>query len=197
MLRWYQTRTSSSVSMKARPEQGTISPPVLTLASLLCIFSAMVGLTGVLLNSRPILAFYNLLLWPTLLSMCFVGYASYKRGDRQLDRKLNQTWSQFLDDEQRLCIQNSLRCCGYFNPMRKACVILGAGRLSSRRRDVFEAVLPANRAARVQRQMAAVRARGAALFRDRCIRHDPVSSARHRHGSTVLQSRRCVSTQRT
>ena len=92
---------------------------VLTLASLLCIFSAMVGLTGVLLNSRPILAFYNLLLWPTLLSMCFVGYASYKRGNRQLDRKLNQTWSQFLDDEQRLRIQNSLRCCGYFSPMRE------------------------------------------------------------------------------
>lgn len=79
----------------------------------------MVGLTGVILNSRAILAFYNLLLWPTLLSMCLVGYPAYKRGHMQLDRKLNQTWSQFLDDEQRLRIQNSLKCCGYFTPTRE------------------------------------------------------------------------------
>ncbi|WWD17728.1 hypothetical protein CI109_102169 [Kwoniella shandongensis] len=92
----------------------------LTLASLLCIFSSLIGLTGVLLNSRPILAFYNLLLWPTLLSMCLVGYTSYKRGSLQLDRKLNQAWSQFLDDGERLRVQNSLRCCGYFNPRHDA-----------------------------------------------------------------------------
>ena len=91
---------------------------VLTLASLLCIFSSFVGLTGVVLNSRPILAFYNLLSWPTLLSLCLVGYTSYKRGALSLDRKLNQAWSQFLDDEERLPIQNSLRCCGYYNPLR-------------------------------------------------------------------------------
>ncbi|KAK8866070.1 hypothetical protein IAR55_001221 [Kwoniella newhampshirensis] len=92
----------------------------LTLASLLCIFASLIGLTGVLLNSRPILAFYNLLLWPTLLSMCLVGYTSYKRGALQLDRKLNQAWSQFLDDGERLRVQNSLRCCGYFNPRHDA-----------------------------------------------------------------------------
>ena len=93
--------------------------PVLTLASLLCIFASLVGLTGVLLNSRPILAFYNLLLWPCLLSLCLVGYTSYKRGALQLDRKLNQAWSQFLDDEERLRIQNSLKCCGFYNPLRE------------------------------------------------------------------------------
>lgn len=92
---------------------------VLTLASLLCVFSAFVGMTGLVLDSRPILAFYNLLLWPALLSLCLVGYTSYKRGNMQLDRKLNQSWSQFLDDEQRLRIQNTLKCCGYYNPLRK------------------------------------------------------------------------------
>lgn len=92
---------------------------VLLLASLLLLLSALVGLTGVLLNSRPILAFYNLLLWPTLLSMCLVGYTSYKRGAFQLDRKLNQAWSQFLDDAERLRVQEALMCCGYFNPFRE------------------------------------------------------------------------------
>ncbi|OCF33904.1 hypothetical protein I316_04246 [Kwoniella heveanensis BCC8398] len=92
----------------------------LMLASLLLIFSGFIGVTGVLLNSRPILAFYNLLLWPTLLSLCLIGYTSYKRGTLQLERKLNQTWSQFLNDEERLRIQNSLRCCGYYNPFHDA-----------------------------------------------------------------------------
>jgi len=74
---------------------------VLTLASPLCIICSLIDLTGVLLNSRPILAFYNMLLWPTLLSLCLVGYTSYKRGALPLDRKLNQAWFQFLDDEKR------------------------------------------------------------------------------------------------
>lgn len=72
-----------------------------------------------MLSSRPILAFYNLLLWPTLLSLCLVGYTSYKRGHLQLDKKLNQTWSQYLNDGERLRVQNSLNCCGYFNPFRR------------------------------------------------------------------------------
>jgi hypothetical protein len=71
---------------------------VLTFASFFCLFTAVVGLCGTLLNNRAILAFYNVLLWPALLSICFVGYTSYKREDRKLDRKLNQAWSQFYDD---------------------------------------------------------------------------------------------------
>nr|XP_018267188.1 uncharacterized protein I303_01173 [Kwoniella dejecticola CBS 10117]OBR89346.1 hypothetical protein I303_01173 [Kwoniella dejecticola CBS 10117] len=106
----------SDVTMVADPDIVIF----LTLASLLCIFTGFIGFTGVLLNSRPILAFYNLLLWPIVLSMCLVGYTSYKRGSLQLERKLNQAWSQFLDDQERLTIQNSLRCCGYYNPLHDA-----------------------------------------------------------------------------
>ena len=51
-----------------------------------------------MLNNRPILAFYNLLLWPALLSICLIGYTSYKREAMKLDRKLNQAWSQFYTD---------------------------------------------------------------------------------------------------
>nr|XP_019049391.1 hypothetical protein I302_03177 [Kwoniella bestiolae CBS 10118]OCF28321.1 hypothetical protein I302_03177 [Kwoniella bestiolae CBS 10118] len=106
----------SDVTMVADPDIVIF----LTLASLLCIFTGLIGFTGVLLNSRPILAFYNLLLWPIVLSMCLVGYTSYKRGSLQLERKLNQSWSQFLDDGERLTIQNSLKCCGYYNPLHDA-----------------------------------------------------------------------------
>ncbi|WWC86403.1 uncharacterized protein L201_001279 [Kwoniella dendrophila CBS 6074] len=106
----------SDVTMVADPDIVIF----LTLASLLCIFTGLIGFTGVLLNSRPILAFYNLLLWPIVLSLCLVGYTSYKRGALQLERKLNQSWSQFLDDSERLTIQNSLSCCGYYNPLHDA-----------------------------------------------------------------------------
>jgi len=68
-----------------------------------------VGLTGTLLNSRSILAFYALLLWPSFVSILVVGYTSYKREAFSLDRKLNMAWSQWYDDLGRLLIQESVR----------------------------------------------------------------------------------------
>ena len=58
---------------------------LITLASALLLFSFMVGITGTILNSRPILAVYALLLWPTLISILVVGYTSYKRYAFSLD----------------------------------------------------------------------------------------------------------------
>ena len=75
----------------------------------MCMITALLGLTGTMLNSRPILAFYNLLLWPTLAAILVVGYSSYKKQALNLDRKLNQAWSQFFDDVARLRIQNTVR----------------------------------------------------------------------------------------
>lgn len=74
----------------------------------MCLTTAFLGLTGTMLNSRPILAFYNVLLWPTLAAILIVGYTSYKKQALNLDRKLNQAWSQFLDDAGRLRVQNSV-----------------------------------------------------------------------------------------
>ena len=74
----------------------------------MCLITALLGLTGTMLNSRPILAFYNLLLWPTLAVLLLVGYTSYKKQALNLDRKLNQAWSQFFDDNARLRIQNNV-----------------------------------------------------------------------------------------
>lgn len=77
----------------------------MTVASSLCLATSMVGLSGTMLNSRPILAFYSFLLWPSLVSLLAVGYTSYKRNNLRLDLKLNQTWSRYMDDLARLRVQ--------------------------------------------------------------------------------------------
>jgi hypothetical protein len=93
---------------------------VLSVASSLCLLTSIVGLSGSILNSRPILALYAFLLWPSLLSMLTVGYTSYKRNNLRLDLKLNQTWSRYLSDLARLRIQDNLHCCGYYSPLHQA-----------------------------------------------------------------------------
>ena len=91
-----------------------------TVAASIQIFASLVGLCGVILNSRPILAVYCLLLWPSFVSLAIVGYASYKRSEFALNRKLNLAWSQWYNPHDRLAIQTSLRCCGYYNPLHQA-----------------------------------------------------------------------------
>ena len=91
-----------------------------TLCASLLLLAALVGLTGTLLNSRPLLAIYALLLWPALISLLSIGYVSYKRSTFALDRKLNHAWSQWYTDAGRAVIQNSLRCCGFTDPTHEA-----------------------------------------------------------------------------
>ncbi|KIP02713.1 hypothetical protein PHLGIDRAFT_41453, partial [Phlebiopsis gigantea 11061_1 CR5-6] len=93
---------------------------LVTLASALLLFSFMVGITGTVLNSRPILAVYALLLWPVLISILVVGYTSYKRYAFSLDRKLNLAWSQYYTPLGRLTIQDALWCCGYNSALHEA-----------------------------------------------------------------------------
>lgn len=95
---------------------------LITLCSILMLTSALVGLTGTLLNSRPILAVYAILLWPALISLLTVGYTSYKRSVFALDRKLNLAWSQWYTDIGRQVIQDSLKCCGFYDPVHEAVV---------------------------------------------------------------------------
>ncbi|KXN83137.1 hypothetical protein AN958_01808 [Leucoagaricus sp. SymC.cos] len=89
---------------------------LITLASSILIFAALVGLIGTLLSSRLILAIYALLLWPCFISMCAVGYTAYKRATFSLEQKLDMSWSQFYTTYGRLLIQNLLECCGWSNP---------------------------------------------------------------------------------
>ena len=96
-----------------------ICSPDVTLASIFCIITSLIGLVGALLDSRPILAAYAILLWPCGFMLLAIGYSSYKKEALSLDLKLNQAWSQFYDDEARLRLQDSLRCCGYYSPFRE------------------------------------------------------------------------------
>lgn len=93
---------------------------LMTLAASILVFTAMVGLSGAILNSRPILAVYSLLLWPAFISMLVVGYLSYKRYTFALDQKLSLAWSQYYTQLGRLVIQNSLDCCGYYSAAHDA-----------------------------------------------------------------------------
>ncbi|KAI0261193.1 hypothetical protein BGY98DRAFT_1104499 [Russula aff. rugulosa BPL654] len=52
---------------------------LLTFSSSLLLLASMAGITGTLLNSRPILAVYVLLLFPSFLSFVSVGYLTYKK----------------------------------------------------------------------------------------------------------------------
>lgn len=97
-----------------------ICSPDVTLASIFCIITSLIGLVGALLDSRPILAAYAILLWPCGFMLLAIGYSSYKKEALSLDLKLNQAWSQFYDDEARLRLQDSLRCCGYYSPFRES-----------------------------------------------------------------------------
>lgn len=93
---------------------------LITLASSILLFTSLLGFTGTLLNSRPILALYALLLWPALASILAVGYVAYKRSAYSLDRKLNLAWSQWYTELGRLMIQDSLRCCGFYTALHDA-----------------------------------------------------------------------------
>ncbi|KIY68206.1 hypothetical protein CYLTODRAFT_351740 [Cylindrobasidium torrendii FP15055 ss-10] len=84
------------------------------------LFTSIIGITGLILNSRPILAVYALLLWPALMSMLAIGYTSYKRHAYALDHKLSFFWSQYFTPLGRLLIQNSLHCCGFYSPLHDA-----------------------------------------------------------------------------
>lgn len=93
---------------------------MLTLAASTMTFTALVGISGLFLNSRPILAAYVILLWPALASLLAVGYVSYKRATFSLDHKLNLSWSQYYTPVGRLLIQDSLQCCGFYNALHEA-----------------------------------------------------------------------------
>ena len=93
---------------------------LVTLCGSILLFTALVGITGTFLNSRPILATYAVLLWAAFISMLAIGYTAYKRSAFALDRKLNLAWSQWYTPVGRLMIQDSLRCCGFYSALHDA-----------------------------------------------------------------------------
>ncbi|KAJ7798694.1 hypothetical protein B0H14DRAFT_3886367 [Mycena olivaceomarginata] len=74
----------------------------------------------IIMNNRPFLAVYTLMLWVCFGLMFVPGYLTYKRS-LNLDGKINQAWSQGLGAAGRLTIQNQLGC-GHFSPFIEATV---------------------------------------------------------------------------
>ncbi|CAE7233946.1 unnamed protein product [Rhizoctonia solani] len=92
----------------------------ITSASLIVFGTSLFGICGTLLNSRPLLAIYCLLLWPSFAAMLVVGYTSYRRSTFALPSKMDQAWSQKFGEEDRMILQYSLQCCGYWSPEHSA-----------------------------------------------------------------------------
>ncbi|GAA5956023.1 hypothetical protein JCM3765_000073 [Sporobolomyces pararoseus] len=82
-----------------------------TIAAFVLLLTSLLGLSGTLLNSRPLLAIYAVLLWPCLAVMLVVGYISYRRASLNLEGKLDQLWSQALSAAGRKVIQDEFLCC--------------------------------------------------------------------------------------
>src|SRR5258707_1306288 len=80
----------------------------------------MIGISGTMLNSRPLLAIYTLLLWPDQANILAVGYVAYKRVTFNFDRKMNFAWSHLYTVQGRQIIQDSFGCCGFYNTMHQA-----------------------------------------------------------------------------
>jgi len=80
----------------------------------------MVGITGTLLNSRPILAVYVLILFPSFLSFVSVGYLTYKKANFSLDAKVSEAWHHWYSPSARTVLQGALGCCGWSSPLHGA-----------------------------------------------------------------------------
>lgn len=98
----------------------SLSYTVATVAAGLCFVTAILGWAGVLLNNRAFLAVYNLMLWICFAFIVAPGYITYKKRTFNLEGKMNYLWSRNLSTDGRRTIQNSLSCCGYYNPFIEA-----------------------------------------------------------------------------
>ena len=90
---------------------------LITFSSSLLLLSSLVGVTGTLLNSRPILAVYVLLLFPSFISFVSVGYVTYKKAGFSLDAKASEAWNLWYSAGARTVLQGALGCCGWDGPL--------------------------------------------------------------------------------
>ncbi|KAI9457665.1 hypothetical protein F5148DRAFT_1277016 [Russula earlei] len=93
---------------------------LLTFSSSLLLLASMVGITGTFLNSRPIIAVYVLLLFPSFLSFVSVGYVTYKKAHFSLDAKVSEAWHFWYSPGARTVLQGALGCCGWGGPLHGA-----------------------------------------------------------------------------
>jgi hypothetical protein len=78
---------------------------VVLATGVICLFTSLVGYTGIMLNNRAILTFYNLLLWPCFGIIAAIGYTAYRKNKWNLEGKLSYQWHYKLDSDGRARIQ--------------------------------------------------------------------------------------------
>ncbi len=93
---------------------------LITFSSSLLLLASLVGVTGTLLNSRPILAIYVLRLFPSFISFVSVGYVTYKKASFSLDAKASEAWNFWYSAGVRTVLQGTLGCCGWSGPLHAA-----------------------------------------------------------------------------
>ncbi|ORZ03192.1 hypothetical protein BCR43DRAFT_466609 [Syncephalastrum racemosum] len=86
---------------------------LVTVAGSLCLFTSVVGYFGTMLNHRPALTLYNLLLWACFGVIAAIGYSSYRKNKWNIEGKLSYQWHYGLTPGGRARIQTNLHCCGY------------------------------------------------------------------------------------
>ncbi|KAI9322406.1 hypothetical protein BX666DRAFT_1894552 [Dichotomocladium elegans] len=80
---------------------------------IICLVTSLLGYTGIMLNNRAILAYYNLLLWGCLGMIAAIGYVAYRKNKWNIEGKLSYQWHYLLTSDGRARVQANLHCCGY------------------------------------------------------------------------------------
>ncbi|KAG9323493.1 hypothetical protein KVV02_007818 [Mortierella alpina] len=87
---------------------------ILSLAgSVFGIVCALIGLVGVFTENRVWLSWYTTLLWPSFALYVSVGYIAFRRAKAHLRDHIKEEWAHSYTRDQRLIVQQNLKCCGY------------------------------------------------------------------------------------
>jgi hypothetical protein len=134
ILTWFAGESASYCASESLPQFDSTAYPaapvilitdspaliLITFSSSLLFLTSLVGMTGTLLNSRPILAVYVLLLFPSFISFVSVGYVTYKKASFSLDAKASEAWNLWYSAGARTVLQGALGCCGWSAPLHGA-----------------------------------------------------------------------------
>jgi xanthine/uracil permease len=65
---------------------------VVTATGVLCLFTSLVGFVGIVLNNRPLLAIYNVLMWPCFGMIAAIGYTAYRKAKWNIEVIYLTSW---------------------------------------------------------------------------------------------------------
>jgi hypothetical protein len=84
LLTYFHTLKDAPILLVANRTELALS----ALAASVALFTALLGWPGILLNNRPFLAVYTLLLWVSFAFLVIPGYLTYKRRNLNLEGKV-------------------------------------------------------------------------------------------------------------